>query len=256
MPVCKLEYGDLYYEEAGHGAPIIFLHPPGMGRKVFCFQKPLARQFKLILPDLSGHGESTAVLEKVTIQKYAEEVLKLADSIGIEKATLLGYSSGGSIAQEFALAYPERTQALILSGGFAEVISPALKYEHLLGMYFVKKSPPTLAKVIATAHTFEIEYRTELIEHMLKTDLNTWFHFYHESLNYSCVGRLKGLSVPLLLIYGSRDFINQHLRTYERELERFETAIIKNVSHQVPVKKWQEFNEEIIGFLQKHLPMS
>ena len=249
MPKCTLEYGDLFYDEMGQGNPIIFLHPPGMGRKVFRFQNPLSEHYKLIFPDLSGHGESSAIQKKVTIQGYSEEVLKLADSIGQEKVTLCGYSSGGSIAQEFALAYPERTEAVILCGGFAEVQSPALKYEHMLGMYFVKNSPKTLAKVIATAHTFDKDYRNELIKHMLKTDLNTWFHFYHESLNYSCISRLKSFKAPLLLIYGERDFINQHLRAYERELEDFQTAIIPKVSHQVPVKKWQEFNSEIANFL-------
>ncbi|MBT2639508.1 alpha/beta hydrolase [Bacillus sp. ISL-39] len=251
MPRCTLEYGDLFYEEIGQGNPIIFLHPPGMGRKVFQFQKPLSERYKLILPDLSGHGESSVLLKNVTIQKYAKEVLELADFIGQDKVTLCGYSSGGSIAQEFALAYPERTESIILCGGFAEVQSPSLKYEHMLGMYFVRNSPKTLAKVIATAHTFDKNYRTELIEHMLKTDLNTWFHFYHESLNYSCIGRLKNLNVPLLLIYGARDFINQHLRAYERELEDFRTAIIPKVSHQVPVKKWQEFNSEVAKFLEE-----
>ncbi|ESU30117.1 hypothetical protein G3A_23485 [Bacillus sp. 17376] len=251
MTLCNLEYGDLFYEEIGQGSPIIFLHPPGMGRKVFRYQWPLSQRYRLILPDLSGHGDSTAVLERITIQKYAEEVLRLVDSIGLGKVSLCGYSSGGSIAQEFALTYPERTKTLILSGGFAEVQSPALKYEHLMGMYFVKNSPKTLAKVIATVHTFDKNYRAELIEHMLKTDMNTWFHFYHESLNYSCSERLKNLNVPLLLVYGSRDFINQHIRAYERELGHFQKAIIPKVSHQVPVKKWQEFNAEIEKFLEE-----
>lgn len=250
MPRCTLEYGDLFYDEIGQGNPIIFLHPPGMGRKVFRFQKPLCERYKLIFPDLSGHGDSSAFQKNVTIQGYTEEVLKLADSLGLEKITLCGYSSGGSIAQEFAIVHPDRTESVILCGGFAEVQSPALKYEHILGMYFVENSPKTLAKVIATAHTFDKNFRNELIEHMLKTDLHTWFHFYHESLNYSCIRRLKNLSVPLLLVYGERDFINQHLRAYERELEDVRTAIIPKVSHQVPVKKWQEFNSEAFKFLE------
>lgn len=249
MPICKLDYGDLYFEESGNGWPIIFLHPPGMGRKVFRYQRVLSEKYKVILPDLSGHGDSTAISETVSIQKYAEEVLQLINFLGLDKVVLCGYSSGGSIAQEFALTFPDRTAALILSGGFAKVESPALKYEHLLGMYFVKHSPKTLAKVIATAHTFDQGYREELINHMLKADLRTWFHFYNESLTYSCLDRLGNLSVPLLLIYGSRDFINQHLRTYERELQVFKTAIIQKVSHQVPVKKWQEFNNEVSAFL-------
>jgi pimeloyl-ACP methyl ester carboxylesterase len=249
LPICKLDYGELFFEEAGNGMPIIFLHPPGMGRKVFRYQRVLSEKYKVIMPDLSGHGDSTAISETVSIQKYAEEVQQLIDFLGLQKVTLCGYSSGGSIAQEFALAYPDRTAAVILSGGFAKVESPALKYEHLLGMYFVNHSPQTLAKVIATAHTFDKGYREELINHMLKADRRTWFEFYNESLNYSCLGKLNNLTVPFLLIYGSRDFTNQHLRAYERELREYQTAIIQKVSHQVPVKKWLEFNKEITTFL-------
>jgi pimeloyl-ACP methyl ester carboxylesterase len=249
LPLCQLAYGDIFYEDAGNGPPIIFLHPPGMGRKVFRFQMPLSDKYRVIIPDLSGHGDSTALSDSVSIKNYANEVLNLINSLGVEKVVLCGYSSGGSIAQEFALTYPGRTAAVILSGGFAKVESPALKYEHLLGIYFVKNSPNILAKVIATAHTHEKDYRLELIDHMLKANRSTWFHFYNESLNYSCLERLKDLSVPLLLIYGSRDFINQHLRTYERELSEFKTAFIQKVSHQVPVKKWLEFNNEVSNFL-------
>lgn len=253
MPLCKMDYGDLFYEDWGTGLPVIFLHPPGMGRMVFHFQKPLREKFRIILPDLSGHGDSTARANLISIKGYAQEVLHLIDHLGIERIVLCGYSSGGSIAQEFALNYPDRTAGLILSGGFAKVESPALKYEHLLGMYFVKHSPETLAKVIATAHTFEKDFRQELITHMLKAEQRTWFQFYEQSLNYSCLDRLDSLQVPLLLIYGARDFINQHYRAYEREVKHFQTAIIKKVSHQVPVKKWLEFNREIAKFMDLHV---
>jgi pimeloyl-ACP methyl ester carboxylesterase len=253
LPICKLQYGELFYEEEGKGFPIIFLHPPGMGRKVFHYQKALSKKYRVILPDLSGHGDSAARIASVKINTYAEEVLHLINFLGIEKIALCGYSSGGSIAQEFALTYPNRTAGVILSGGFAKVESPALKYEHLMGMYFVKHFPETLAKIIATAHTHDKDYRQILITHMLKAEQRTWFQFYEQSLYYSCLDRLKQLSVPLLLIYGDRDFINQHYRAYEREVKKFQSAIIKKVSHQVPVKKWLEFNKEIARFLDIHV---
>jgi pimeloyl-ACP methyl ester carboxylesterase len=253
LPTCQLAYGELFYEDAGAGIPIIFLHPPGMGRVVFRYQMALSNKFRVILPDLSGHGDSTAISSSVSIKIYADEVLELIDFLNLDKVVLCGYSSGGSIAQEFALTYPDRTAAVILSGGFAKVESAALRYEHLLGMYMVRLSPKTLSKVIATAHTHDKMYRHELIQHMLKADRRTWHHFYLESLTYTCLGRLKDLAAPLLLIYGSRDFINQHLRAYEKEVSEFKTAIIQKVSHQVPVKKWHEFNTEITHFLDNNL---
>lgn len=250
MPVIKTSQNKIYYEEYGSGLPIVFLHPPGMGRKVFKYQENLAGGFRVIFPDLSGHGDSSAVESHVTIEKYADEVLALIDGLKLGKIAVVGYSSGGSIAQEFALRYPDRTVALILSGGFAEVESGTLKYEHILGMYFVKHAPKILAKVIATAHTFDKNFRQELIDHMLKADRRTWFQFYHESLHYSCLGRLGNLKIPLLLVYGARDFINQHIRAYERTVPGYKAVFINQVSHQVPVKKHQQFNEEIKKFLE------
>ena len=167
MPTCQLAYGELFYEDAGAGIPIIFLHPPGMGRVVFRYQMALSNKFRVILPDLSGHGDSTAISSSVSIKIYADEVLELIDFLNLDKVVLCGYSSGGSVAQEFALTYPDRTAAVILSGGFAKVESAVLRYEHLLGMYMVRLSPKTLAKVIATAHTHDKMYRNELIQHML-----------------------------------------------------------------------------------------
>lgn len=248
VPAFLYDETNIFYETKGNGVPIIFIHPPAMGRKVFYYQVPLAEHFQVIFPDLSGNGDTTGPEKEVTILGHAAEIKAVLDHLNIEKAVILGYSSGGVIAQEFALAFPERTHGVILSGGFPEVLSEAFRYEHILGMYFVKHFPGFLRYIIASSHTNDKDVRNEILEHMKKANVNMWFQFYDRSLHYSCADRLRSLNVPLLLIYGSRDFVNQHVRCYRRYVS-FQTAIIKGVSHQVPTKKWQLFNQAVTGFV-------
>lgn len=124
----------LYYEEKGNGTPLLFIHPPGMGHVVFCRQKPLARDFRLILYDMRGNGRSSPSDGPITVPLLADDVSVLLRSLGIGRAIICGYSSGGSVALDFALRYPQHVKQLILIGGFPEVCTPLLWGEFWLGI--------------------------------------------------------------------------------------------------------------------------
>jgi pimeloyl-ACP methyl ester carboxylesterase len=249
MPICHHQNRKLYFEDKGKGAPIVFIHPPGMGRKVFFYQYFLSEKFRIILPDLSGHGDTEGNQAKFSIKGYAEEIKAILDNLQIEKAVICGYSSGGIVAQEFATHYSNRVLAMILSGGFPEIKSMLLKYEHLAGMFLLRKYPKVLIKVIAGSHTENKELKQVLIKHMKKADLNIWYQFYRESLDYSCLKSIEYWTFPLLLIYGSRDFINKHIRNYPNG--HFEAEFIANAFHQLPMKNWKSFNHIVENYLEK-----
>lgn len=249
MSVSCMNDKKIYFDDFGYGIPIIFIHPPAMGRKVFYYQRSLADHFRVIFPDLSGHGDTVGKPKEVSILGYANEILSLMDHLNIEEAVICGYSAGGLVAQEFALTFPDRTSAVILAGGYPEIKSKAFQYEHILGMYFIRHFPEFLAKVISESHTKNQELLKDIYSHMLKADLHTWYRFYEESLHYSCVDRLHQLKSPLYLLYGTRDLVNQHIRCYKKHTS-FQSAIIQKVSHQLPTKKWRIFNQLITGFIK------
>nr|WP_295970562.1 alpha/beta hydrolase [uncultured Bacillus sp.] len=242
----------IYYELSGKGIPVVFIHPPAMGRMVFRAQEELSRYFTVIFPDLSGNGDSESPDHDISFYRYAEEIRALLNFLHIGKAVICGYSAGGSIAQEFALSFPDRTLGLILISGYPEVHSLGFKYEHLIGMYLVKHFPGLLTKLIASSHTDDRMLQTELVRHMKKANREVWFRWYELSLHYNCKDRLWKMKHPILLIYGVKDFANQHIREYKKQTG-YQAIMIPGVSHQLPIKKGKIINQSILGFIYNQI---
>ncbi|MCP3741545.1 alpha/beta fold hydrolase [Rossellomorea sp. BNER] len=251
MGYCTFQHRQLFFEDMGEGTPIIMIHPPGMGRKTFIYQTPLAEKFRLILPDLSGHGDSTNEHSFVSMATYVEEIKTIVDHLQLNSCVLLGYSAGGIIAQEFAYKYPEFIQAIILAGGYPRVKTMKLRLMHLLGMKMVRERPQLLINTLAKTHAHNEEEKLIFQEHMEKANRQIWYHFYKQSLYYNREKDLKNLKVPVLLIYGGKSqWINKHLPLF-KELPQYETKIIEESSHQLPTKYSNSFNEIVYYYVKK-----
>jgi 3-oxoadipate enol-lactonase len=79
------------------------------------FLEPIARERTVIIYDHRGVGRSTRVEAPFTIAELAGDALALLDALEFERADVLGFSMGGMVAQELALAAPERLRALVLA---------------------------------------------------------------------------------------------------------------------------------------------
>ncbi len=240
----------IYADDYGEGIPIVFIHPPGMGRTVFSYQRQLSAMYRIILPDLSGHGDSETRAKDVTIDTYVEELRQLLDFKGIEEAVICGYSAGSMVAQQFVITYPHRTKALILSGGFPKVDTLGLKIEYNLGMKLLLKSPSRLMDFLANGHTSIKEFKELLISEMKKNDKEVWYKFYNDSLHFDCTERLHQIQCPTLLMYGNRAFwINAHKKFY-RDFADCKLVYVKGAFHQLPTKHFDRFNANIHNFIQ------
>lgn len=253
MGQISLEHKRLIYDDRGTGLSIVLIHPPGMGRKVFLSQESLSKDFRLLIPDLSGHGDSATQKNEITIQGYADEIKSILDKENIQRAIICGYSAGGTVAQQFALSYPEHTKAVILSGGFPRVNTRMLKLHFQLGIKMLQMSHKYLAQVLAKSHTSDRQIQNKLYLHMLKTKPSIWRDFYQKSLMYDCYDLLHLIKVPLLTIYGTRSpWILKHDYLYERCPYLYKT-ILKGVSHQIPSRQWYTFNQLIRRFVKEYV---
>lgn len=253
MPSIKMnDNQSLYYEEYGDGIPIIFIHPPGMGRKVFVYQQDLSKHMRVIMPDLSGHGESNTVVQNVSISFYANEIIHFMDLLHIDQAMICGYSAGCLIAQQIGLLFPERVRLMILAGSYPEVDTLSGKVLHKMGMYMVKQHKNILIQTIARSHTKDKVVQEMLIKHMEKANRQVWYHYYLDSLHYHCVEKLDSLAMPLLFMNGEKgDWTTGYLQEYKSRCKYAEFYLFKDEGHQVPTKQWGTFNEQIIRFVSK-----
>lgn len=110
----------VWFEERGPAdAPaVVLLHGSASSHRMWHAQVvALEGEYRLITPDLRGHGRSGAPeeLAAYTMERYAADVRELLDHLGLELCALVGCSFGGLVALQFATAWPERVACLALS---------------------------------------------------------------------------------------------------------------------------------------------
>jgi 3-oxoadipate enol-lactonase len=101
------------YDIRGRGSPLVLIQGVGVGRWEPVADR-LARRFQVITIDNRGIGASDTPPGHYSTRMMADDVLAVLDHAGIQRASLVGTSLGGMIAQELALAHPERVDKLVL----------------------------------------------------------------------------------------------------------------------------------------------
>jgi 3-oxoadipate enol-lactonase len=106
----------LRYEIRGGGDPVaLIMGFSGSGRGWGeAFLKLMETRFRIFVIDNRGTGESDKPDAEFTLADMAADIAAVLDHAGTPRAHIFGISMGGMIAQEFALAYPERTRGLVL----------------------------------------------------------------------------------------------------------------------------------------------
>lgn len=105
----------LYYEIAGNGPPVVLLHGEAFDTRQWEPQfGELARSFTVIRYDLRGYGQSDLPRKKFL---HADDLLRLLETLKLQKVHLVGHSTGAVVATDFAALHPERVFSLTVSGG-------------------------------------------------------------------------------------------------------------------------------------------
>ena len=105
----------IYYVSHGEGEPLVLLHGfTGSSGDWKIFLPDLAQGYRLIIPDLRGHGRSTNPLTTFTFRQAALDVFALLDYLGIGQCKAIGLSNGGNILLHMATQQPKRVTAMVL----------------------------------------------------------------------------------------------------------------------------------------------
>jgi pimeloyl-ACP methyl ester carboxylesterase len=115
MPNLDVDGVNLYYEDLGEGDPLLLIHgAAASGRWFGTLPDRLARENRVIVPDLRGLGRSQRVEPLTRPQVWVEDMCRVLDAAGVEQADVVGVSLGSRIAGRFALEHPSRVRALVV----------------------------------------------------------------------------------------------------------------------------------------------
>lgn len=151
----KLHGHELSYVDSGSGPAILFIHGIlGSQQQWSHLVDKIDDDYRAIVPDLFGHGESAKPLGDYSLSAHAAAMRDLLDHLGIERVTLVGHSLGGGIAMQFLYLFPERVERLVLvaSGGLGREVNLILRSATLPGaeqVLGVVASVPILSRVAA-----------------------------------------------------------------------------------------------------------
>ncbi len=124
-------HGDrVAYREAGQGPAVLLIH--GMGGSSLTWHElmpHLAQRFRVIAPDLLGHGLSDKPRGDYSLGAFAVWLRDLLDRLGIDRVSVVGHSFGGGVAMQFAHQHPDYCERLVLisSGGLGPDLGRPLR---------------------------------------------------------------------------------------------------------------------------------
>src|SRR6059036_3103108 len=129
------------YRTAGDTGPVVLLIHGivGNAQQWDDVMPLLAQHYKVIAPDLLGHGESAKPRGDYSLGAYAASVRDVLVALGHRRATVVGHSLGGGVAMQFAYEYPPFAERLVLvsSGGLGREVHPMLRAATLPGSEIV-----------------------------------------------------------------------------------------------------------------------
>ncbi len=193
-------------------------------------------QYRVIVPDLRGHGQSDAPFSEYTMPEMIGDLETIANGLGLnEPFVLVGHSFGGSICAEFAVAHPERLKQLIL-------IATAGEYPLPRSATLLSRIP---AGVFKPFWRFRPRWNAEIhvMKRMMLNNMRKWKGW----------GVLEQIQTPTLIITGERDIYFPR-RVFDRVKESVPGAEVIDIGaskHKVQLERHQAVNRVIERFIHQ-----
>lgn len=247
----------LHIEQTGSGPPLFLLHGLGSGAWDWEYQVPeLARHFRVIAPDFRGHGRSEG-RGPYRIATWAADTLAIADRLGIERFSMLGYSMGGAVAQQIALDAPRRVRRLALSNTLPSFRPRGLRQYLMLCWRLVITtvlSPPQLARFVAGRLFPRPEQRALRDKVALRNagnDPAVYFASICALARWSVIERLPELVAPTYVLAAEHDYFSTaYLREFVTALPNCAGwHVFPGTRHGLPLEAPEAFNAKLLEFL-------
>lgn len=264
MPKVDIGDAEIYYESHGDGPPLMLVPGLGGGGSFWMKQVPeFAKDFRVIIHDHRGAGQSSHSLIKYTVDQMADDALKLMNALDIESAHYCGHSTGGAMGQIIAEDHPERIKSLVLSATwpgkdpyFRRCFATRKEVLENLGVEAYAR-----ASSLVLLPTWWISENDAAIDEMHKMlavnqpPVEVMVGRIEAIMEFDRPDRLGDIKAPTLVICAQDDAVTPvHYSTaLGRGINDVRLVVLERGGHFVPVLLPDDYNEAVGAFLREHL---
>jgi pimeloyl-ACP methyl ester carboxylesterase len=243
------------------GEPVILLH--GYSDSWFSFSRILPLlpdDYRVFALDMRGHGQSSQPARGYAMDDLAADVLAFMDAKGIVRATIVGHSMGGFVAQQMALAAPKRVSRLV-------IVSSARTVHEFAGIDEFKQVVESLRDPVPREFAEEFQRSTlqrpvpnafleGVIAESQRLPVRVWQGIMQGMLAAQPAVSLGRSGIPALVMWGDKDAWPPRAEQ-DSLVAMLRTASLKVLRDMAHAPHWEapdEFARELVGFLRRTRP--
>lgn len=232
----------IHTEERGGGEEaVVLVHGlSGSGRWWWRNAPALAREYRVLIPDLVGFGRSARPRPLPALPEVAGLLATWVERLSLERVHLVGHSMGGLVAAYLAAGHPERVDRLVLvdAAGIPRPLSPAalVRFAAEVTPLWRWGDPTFLPTIAGDALAAGPRVLLEAVGHLARADVRTL---------------LPSIRAPTLVVWGERDSFVPLADGYEfrRLVPGARLAVLRGVGHNPMVDRPADFNRLVLRFL-------
>ena len=262
MPTVRSDDADIVYESLGQGPPVVLLHPFPVHRD---FWKPAAQSltsYRIILPDLRGHGNSAIGDGPAIMSKHANDIARVLDDAGVGRAVMMGVSIGGYALFEFWRRFPGRASALVLSNTKASADSTEARaarlrsaadvLEYGVEPFIESMLPKLIGNTARTMRPDLVEGARRMALKMSPQDISQVQQGMADRTD--SIPTLKTINVPTQIIAGEEDALATlaDAEAMKAHISGASLATIQKAGHYAPWERPEEVGLLLRQFLDAH----
>lgn len=200
----------------------------------------LASRFRVIGPDLRGHGRSTNPEDRLDLREMADDLAMLMDHMGTADAHVMAFSGGASTALYLATRHPQRVRSMVLIGSHYTVRNLRTRGDAFWDPERIRREQPAWWAAMVRWHGSE---------ERVKTLLRWWREEDHHRPDFTPAD-LRAMAIPTLLLVGENDPITPIEQTMEmaRYLPHARLILFPATGHDVLRERPEAFFEAVTGF--------
>ncbi len=241
---------------------VVFTHGAGVDHRSFDATLPVvAKEYRVMIWDVRGHGLSRPVGEPFTIPLAVEDLLVILEKVGDQKVVLVGHSNGTYISQELTFRYPERVQAIVIADGTC-ITWP----RNALDRFILRASGPlmsllpdrTLKKAGLPYFSARKDVQAYAYECFAMIPKREFIAIWNGVS--TCLHDEPGYQIrqPMLLLHGDGDQtgdIKKIAPRWAAVSPNCQYEVIPNALHMAPMDNPEVFNQVLMAFLAKWAPV-